>query len=212
VTEIELIASELAGHLHDEVMPRLALSLFRADRALAGEAAGPTDRIADLWVLRSELAQSLERLRCLAAALKQVQKAAQLKAALKASAALGLGEAGPTPTLSFDLSQAAALPPDVIELICRVVREGVANAVRHGRAQNIRVELKREPGRIRLELADDGCGFDRSKLKNLTREGHLGLALLRKAVRARGGRMRVSSRPGEGTRLLVALPLARGQP
>jgi len=215
MTEVELVANRLASHLHDQVMPWLAISLFRADRVAARWAAGQTGdgaMLAELEALRTELAESLERLRHLAASLKRVQRATQLRAVLEASAACGLGEAdGAAPEISFELNQAAALPPDITEVICQVVREGVANAVRHGRARQIRVELKREPGRIRLEVADDGTGFDRSKLAEVGRRGHLGLALLRQAVRARGGRLRVSSRPGAGTRLLVVLPLGRTQ-
>lgn len=223
MTEVELVANRLASYLHDQVMPWLAISLFRADRVAARWAAGQTGdgaMLAELEALRTELAESLERLRHLAASLKRVQRATQLRAALEASAAAGLaarrgqpgGEAdGAAPEISFELNQAPALPPDITEVICQVVREGVANAVRHGRARQIRVELRREPGRIRLEVADDGTGFDRSKLAELGRRGHLGLALLRQAVRARGGRLRVSSRPGGGTRVLVALPLGRTQ-
>ncbi len=215
MTEVELVANRLASHLHDEVMPWLAVSLFRADRVAARWAADPPGdgaMLAELKALRTELAQSLERLRHLAASLTRVQRAAQLRAALEASAACGLGDAeGELPEISFELSQAAALPPDVTEVICQVVREGVANAVRHGGARRIRVELRREPGRIRLKVSDDGTGFDRSKLAELRRQNHLGLSLLRQAVRARGGRLRVSSRPGAGTRLLVALPLGRVQ-
>lgn len=227
VTEVELITSDLAGHLHDEVMPRLALSLLRTDKLdLSLEAfildlsskglradlnaKGPA-LLSELRVLRRELASSLERLRHLTTALKRVRRAAQLRAVLEASAALGLEEGrGDPPTVSFDLD-GAALPPDVTDLIGRVVREGVANAVRHGRARSIRVELRREPGRVRLELKDDGSGFDPAQLKGLARQGHLGLAILRRAVKARGGRLRISSRPGTGTRLLVTLPLPRDQ-
>lgn len=203
MTEVELLTSRLASHLHDEVMPWLALSLFRADRAIA-RADAP---LAELEALRAELTQGLERLRRLAASLKRVRSAAQLRAALEASAADGIGDA----EVRFDLRRAGDLPPDVAELICQVVREGVVNAVRHGRARSIRVELRREPGRIRLEVADDGGGFDPAELKNLARRGHLGLTLLRQAIRARGGRLRVDSRPGAGTRLLVALPLGPGR-
>lgn len=227
MTEVELITSDLAGHLHDEVMPRLALSLLRTDKLdlslkafildLSSKgfgsdmnAEGPA-LLSELRTLRSELAQSLERLRRLTAALRRVQKVAQLRAALEASAARGLEAGqGQTPTVSFDLD-GATLPPDVTDLVGRIVREGVANAVRHGRARSIRVELRREPGRVRLELQDDGSGFDPAQLKGLARQGHLGLAILRRAVKARGGRLRISSRPGAGTRLLVTLPLPRDQ-
>jgi len=163
MTEVELVANRLASHLHDQVMPWLAISLFRARGAAA-------------------------------------------RRGLPGGRADGAG-----PQIRCDRGQAAGLPPDMPEVIGQAVREGVANAVRHGRARQIRVELRREPGRIRLEVADDGTGFDRSKLAELGRRGHLGLALLRQAVRARGGRLRVSSRPGAGTRLLVALPLGRTQ-
>lgn len=216
MTELELFSNDLAGHLHDDVMPRLALSLLRIDRldssltAPDGKVA-PAALLSELRVLRSELALSLERLRKLTAGLKRVRRAAQLREILEASAALGLeGAEGQPPTLSFALD-GAWMPPDVTELIGRVVREGVANAIRHGRAQRIRIELRREPGRVRLELKDDGEGFSPSQLKNLAPKGHLGLIILRRAVKARGGRLRISSRPGQGTRLLVTLPLHRTQ-
>ncbi len=219
MTELELFSNDLAGHLHDDVMPRLALSLLRIDRldfslmAPDGKVA-PAALLSELRLLRSELALSLERLRQLTAGLKRVRRAAQLREVLEASAALGLeGAEGQPPTLSFDLD-GAWMPPDVTELIGRVVREGVANAVRHGRAQRIQIELRREPGRVHLELKDDGSGFDPSQLKNLAPsgpKGRMGLNILRRAVKARGGRLRISSRPGQGTRLLVTLPLPRTQ-
>jgi signal transduction histidine kinase len=92
--------------------------------------------------------------------------------------------------------------PPADHAMLRVAQEGIANAVRHSDARRIRVRLGRRHGRTELVVADDGRGFDQSKVP-----AHgLGLRVMRERVRELGGSLVISSRPGRGTRLVASIP------
>lgn len=95
------------------------------------------------------------------------------------------------------------LPEERADTVYRVVQEGLVNIARHARARRAWVRISVEPGgKLRLEVGDDGVGFDPSRLK----AGHFGLTGLRERVELAGGRIAVESAPGQGTRILVTLP------
>jgi signal transduction histidine kinase len=61
--------------------------------------------------------------------------------------------------------------------------------------------------RIRVQMRDDGCGFDPEKA---SRElGHWGLIIMRERARQLGGELKISSAPGRGTELDIVVPLSR---
>ena len=86
--------------------------------------------------------------------------------------------------------------------LLKLVREALSNAIRHGRAARILLSLTTIDGSPRLEIADDGVGFDPSGDPG---PGHHGLANMRARADAIGGRFEVRSRPGAGTRVIVEL-------
>lgn len=90
----------------------------------------------------------------------------------------------------------------------RIVREAVANAVRHGRSQNVTVEARTEPGRLKLEIADDGQGFDfeGEMMDEELKAAGAGPRSLQDRARAMGGRVSLTS-SSEGARLGIDLPL-----
>ncbi len=87
------------------------------------------------------------------------------------------------------------------EEIIRIAREAIVNAVRHGGARVITVELDARNGRLRLAVTDDGCGISEPATTNL-REG-FGLPAMRARAESLGGRL--TARPGAcgGTELEV---------
>jgi two-component system, NarL family, sensor histidine kinase DevS len=89
--------------------------------------------------------------------------------------------------------------------LLNLVREALSNAVRHGRAQRIALDLALVDGRITLEIADDGAGFDPAREPG---PGHHGLANMRARSVALGGTLEIRSAPGAGTRVIVGLPPA----
>jgi signal transduction histidine kinase len=101
----------------------------------------------------------------------------------------GDGHAHVDDALAFDLLQ--------------MTREALSNAVRHSRARNIRISLRQQPDRLRLEIGDDGRGFD---LEQAQASGHFGLANLRERAGSHGGSARIETRAGAGTRILITVP------
>jgi len=93
---------------------------------------------------------------------------------------------------------------DVALCLYRVVQEGLSNATRHGSASRARVHLEATAGEIRLRLTDEGSGFDPEHLDS----PGIGLASMRERVHHLGGQFTLRSKPGQGTRIEVDLPLA----
>ena len=87
--------------------------------------------------------------------------------------------------------------------LLNLVREGLSNAVRHGRARRISIELSADARGSTLVIADDGVGFDPARLVGA---GHHGLANMQARAMAIGGRLEIRSAPGDGTTVVVALP------
>jgi signal transduction histidine kinase len=84
--------------------------------------------------------------------------------------------------------------------LARIAREAVSNAIRHGRAGRVRVRLLRDGTGARLEVADDGRGFDPRAAASST---GFGLTSMRERARALPGELGIESAPGEGTRVWV---------
>ena len=81
------------------------------------------------------------------------------------------------------------------------VTESLANVLKHANATRAAVSLACDDGNLVLGVADDGRGFDTNTTSN-----H-GLAGLTDRVRALGGTVTISSRPGEGTRISASFPV-----
>jgi len=99
---------------------------------------------------------------------------------------------------------ASALPdlePRVQAAAYRVGQEALHNALRHSGATEISVSLSRTARRVILEISDDGTGFDPALAS-----GGLGLASMRERAAAVGGTLRITSAPGAGTRVRLAVP------
>jgi signal transduction histidine kinase len=90
----------------------------------------------------------------------------------------------------------------------QLVREGVANAVRHGGANKVELSLSSDGSAIHLQISDNGSGFplaataeDGEKLAEA-----VGPWSLRERVRALGGKLRLTTRPS-GSRIAMTLPV-----
>lgn len=104
--------------------------------------------------------------------------------------------------LRLDLAPDIELPAKPREDLLRVVREAVTNAVRHGHAETITVRLWKDDA-VRLKISDDGVGFDPDQPQ---RNGSFGIVSMRERVTNHGGRLQISSSPGQGTEVEVVLP------
>lgn len=103
----------------------------------------------------------------------------------------------------LELDRSVAAPDPVRDEIVRIVREAATNAIRHGRADAVRIGLSGAEG-IHLEIVDDGVGFEPGRVRN--GGGNFGLISMTERARAVGGRLEVVSEPGSGTRVEVTVP------
>lgn len=97
------------------------------------------------------------------------------------------------------------LPHRVEQELWRILQEAVANVERHAQARQVVVSWEVTHGGARLAVSDDGRGFDPSRVAG----EHYGLVGMQERADAIGARLRVESRPGGGTRVVVDLELGR---
>jgi signal transduction histidine kinase len=102
--------------------------------------------------------------------------------------------------LELHIDRGVAVPPAWEEALPRILREAVANAVRHGRARTITVHL-RDVDRIWMRVTDDGKGFDISDPAS-----GFGLIGMKERTESLGGEFKLESAPGHGTSVEVRLP------
>jgi signal transduction histidine kinase len=99
-----------------------------------------------------------------------------------------------------------ALPAQVEEQLYRLAQEALGNIVKHAQASMVRIRFELpEPAadQLILEISDDGIGFD----PLVSRPGHMGLRTMAERAATLGGSLEVSSTPGGGTIVRVAVPL-----
>jgi signal transduction histidine kinase len=95
------------------------------------------------------------------------------------------------------------LPIEVVAELLAVTREALSNIARHASAAHAAVELRAGPDEVRLQLSDDGRGFD---ARRETERGHHGLTNMRGRITALGAGFELVTRPDAGTRIIISLP------
>lgn len=102
------------------------------------------------------------------------------------------------------------LPSPVEVALLRAAQSSVGNALQHAAPSMIMISLSYADDEVRLDVFDDGSGFDPAALPppGSRPSRGFGLAGLRDRITAAGGRLEVESAPGEGTIIAVRLPLA----
>jgi two-component system, NarL family, sensor histidine kinase UhpB len=109
-------------------------------------------------------------------------------------------------TTQVDLGLAQLSPESSLALY-RAAQEGVTNALRHGQARHLALQVQATEGQVQLQLDDDGSGLPPEGVK---RAGHYGLRWLAERVQDLGGVLSVSPVQPHGARLAVRLPLPAG--
>jgi len=188
--------------LHDGVMQSLyGIGLLLEDVADRLEVE-PADSKAQLLRAVDRLNAAIADLRGYVLGLKPIEASDQ---PLVESLALLAEQARSNALLdvSVDVSAeaAAGLDRERREATYYIAADALGNIARHARARRASVRLARQNGRVVLEIADDGVGFDVGSGAT----GH-GLHNMRERAFAVGGTMTVTSEPGSGARIRLELP------
>ena len=109
--------------------------------------------------------------------------------------------------VSFQSSVPDRLPPQIAVGLYRAIHEGVSNVVRHAHASELCVSMQKDRDGVVCAVTDDGVGIDNP--------GHqpagLGLRSIRDRLKGLHGGLEVQSTAGNGTRLIITIPVASGE-
>lgn len=113
--------------------------------------------------------------------------------------------------LEIDPEATAGLEPGVQGALFYIVEEAVHNVQKHAAAENIWIRIKQVEGGLRLEVEDDGVGFNVGAVDaNYEQRGSLGMVNMRERAELAGGALGVRSTEGQGTCISVVLPVSEG--
>jgi signal transduction histidine kinase/ligand-binding sensor domain-containing protein len=201
----ELERKRMAGELHDSLGQKLQLIRNHAQLGLNRGAVPST-----LHEISSITNDAISEVRAITAALRpseldQIGLRGALEWMLESvAAASGL-------QIHFEVDPIDKLLSPANEMnLYRVVQETLNNIIKHARATEVTVEIKKSEGSLTVSIFDNGCGFDQSMPTH--RRGSasgLGLAGIAERVRILGGTHTINSKIGTGTRLMATIPLTR---
>jgi signal transduction histidine kinase len=103
--------------------------------------------------------------------------------------------------VNLELPDEPSLPLETKQALLRIAQEAMHNAVKHARASQMQLKLVALNSGWKLEITDDGVGFDASQRF----EGHLGQHSMRERAASIGARYTLETAPGRGTRIQVWL-------
>jgi signal transduction histidine kinase len=98
------------------------------------------------------------------------------------------------------------LDDQVRTCIYRVVQEALTNCARHAEASQVEVMVSRQSRNVRVTIKDNGTGFD---VRTKTRTG-MGLIGMKERVESLGGDLAISSSNGNGTAVVLSIPVMTG--
>lgn len=100
-----------------------------------------------------------------------------------------------------------SLAPQLNASLFRIAQEAINNILRHSEAKNVEINFAQVEGRIVVEVADDGQGFDPSSVKEKALQlHHIGLLGMQERAELIGGSTEVISEPGSGTKIVISVP------
>jgi PAS domain S-box-containing protein len=189
--------TRLARDLHDSITQALFAAALKAE-ALMQDDAIPSGSAETAEQVRRLTRGALAQMRTLLLELRaQALEEVPIEQLLRNVAEATEGRADVT--VAVTLRGDGAPPPELHTALYRVTQEALNNVVRHSGASSASVELLAEPGRVRLLIHDDGCGFEPGPVPST----HYGLRSMRERAAEVGGELRVVSAPGEGTLVML---------
>lgn len=219
----------IARELHDSTAQTLAALALQAGTAIRNDR--DPNLVAQLDLIRDLAVQALEEVRTLSQTVRSsVLDNLGLPAALERITRQTREQTGVNATVRASAGT-AAVPRSVASVLYFVAQEATRNAVRHADPRHVVITLIAEEGLARLEVADDGRGFDPEAPKGLPVDARSpaptsgpapvsgyqppgrqaaeggGLFSMRERVALVDGAFYVDSGPGRGTRVVAAVPI-----
>jgi signal transduction histidine kinase len=120
-------------------------------------------------------------------------------------------DVGAVPHARFEVSgQPMSLKAERELALYRITQEALTNIRKHAHATGVRVDLIFDDSTVRLNISDDGRGFEMpNSLNEFAQRGSFGLMGIQERVWAVGGTLSINSTPGHGTRLSVTMRIEK---
>ncbi len=196
--ELSIVAerNRLALDLHDSVAQKLFGLLLTAEAARTLQESDPGAAGEHVGRLRDLAQEALDELRSLVfelrpADLERDGLCGALQKHVELVRRLGRHE------IELVTPEGIAPDPERDRELLRIAQEALQNALKHAQADRIVVRLQADDGLLKLEVEDDGVGFDPTAASSRSRS--LGLTSMEERARRLGGRLEIRSTPGAGT-------------
>jgi signal transduction histidine kinase len=203
--------NRLARELHDAVTQSLFSASLIGDVLPTLWEEDPAEGKRRLEELRGLTRGSMSEMRMLLLELRPTSlEKANLQELLRhlVNAAAGRSHIAAQLRCDCDSESLAALPPVVKTTIYRIAQEAVNNVIKHAAAENVLLLFHCQPQATRLEIIDDGIGFQPHALMG----GHFGLENMRERAQLIAADLEVASQPGEGTQITLSWRPEQGAP
>lgn len=204
----------LAHEIHDTVAQGLSsiqMLLHAAERDVLEGPEKTGQAVERIRQARTAASENLAEARAMIAALQPAPLSEHsLRSALERMAR-SFGAAGQIP-IDVDIDgEERELKMSTEATLLRIAQGAVGNVVKHAQASRCRVTVTYEEDEIRLDVVDNGRGFDPAQLgEQRAGLGHIGLSAMNGRARERGGTLVVESAPGGPTAVSVAIPDSPG--
>ncbi|MBI3138735.1 MAG: PAS domain S-box protein [Sphingobacteriales bacterium] len=198
--------ANIAREIHDELGQQL--TVLKMDIAWLNKRFQGVDekvnlRLKDLLIMLDETVQSVRRIS------SQLRPSLLDDLGLIAAMEWQLGEFEKRAGIKTGLSapqDEIPVPDTAKTALFRIFQESLTNVVRHSSAKKVSVELKEEQGQLVMTIKDDGKGFD---LTRVAEKKTLGILGMKERSEMMGGRYEIRSIPGEGTTVVVSVPVSK---
>ena len=212
VTRVTSIQEEerrrLARDLHDETIQDLIALDQKVQLTASHLRSRKSDSRSLLETIHRDAKEAIQRVRRLSLALRPgyledlgllpALEALVNDVSAQAEIPINLSVEGPSQRMS----------PEIDLVLYRIAQESLANITRHAKAHHAWITLRFTRSELRVTVRDDGVGFpSTADVGDLTKAGHFGLVGMRERAQSIGAVLDVRSKPGNGTRMMLRLPL-----
>ena len=198
--------AHLARELHDELGALLTaakLDVARLKSRLPGDSPELADRVKHLTETLNQGIALKRRI------IEDLRPSSLSNLGLMASLEILLREFGERSHIEMESALEPVTLNDTSDLtIYRVVQESLTNIGKYAQAKRVTVTLKNYVYHVEVSVTDDGIGFN----PGLTPHASHGLVGMRHRIEACGGRLDVTSAPGQGTRITATIPRQQRKP
>jgi PAS domain S-box-containing protein len=204
----ERMRRQMAMNVHDHLGQNLAISKIKLDGLRKSVKTG--EHLKELNEIRNLLGEIIESVRSLTFELSPpVLYELGFEAAVEWLVRFVCKRDGIVSKFSDD-GKPKPLEEDVRILLFQSVREILVNVSKHAHAEKISVAISRANTEIQVCIADDGVGFDVNKIKlSENKTKGFGLFSVSERLASISGRFEIDSKPGAGTKVLLAAPVSR---